>query len=76
MAKPSAISIFVAATSLLVATTAAPVVKAQSSGGLQEWTTDQGVDEEGQLDSDAAALKKKAEQEDVCAPIGEGENCW
>ena len=45
MAKPSAISIFVAATSLLVATTAAPVVKAQSSGGLQEWTTDQGVDE-------------------------------
>jgi len=76
MAKPSAISIFVAATSLLVATTAAPVVKAQSSGGLQEWTTDQGVDEEGQLDSDAAALKKKAEQEDVCVPIGEGENCW
>ena len=34
------------------------------------------VDEESVLDSDAAALKKKAEQEDICVPIGEGENCW
>ena len=76
MTKPSAISVFVAATSLLVATAAAPVVHAQSAGGLQEWTTDQGVDEEGKMDEDAAALKKKAEQEDVCVPIGEGENCW
>ncbi len=76
MAKPSAISVFVAATSLLVASAAVPVVHAQNSGGLKEWTTDQGVDEESVMDSDAAALMKKAEQEDVCVPIGEGENCW
>ena len=76
MAKPSAISVFAAATSLLVASAAVPVVHAQNAGGLQEWNTDQGADEESVMDSDAAALKKKAEQEDVCVPIGEGENCW
>ena len=76
MAKPSAISVFAAATSLLVASAAVPVVHAQNASGLQEWNTDQGVDEESVMDSDAAALKKKAEQEEVCVPIGEGENCW
>ena len=74
MPKPSAISVFAAATSLLVAT--ASSVQAQSSGGLKEWNTDQDVNDESVLDSDAAALKKKAEQEDICVPIGEGENCW
>ena len=74
MPKPSAISVFVVATSLLVAS--APALRAQDAGGLKEWTTDQGVDEESVLDSDAAALKKKAEQQDICVPIGEGENCW
>ena len=74
MSKPSAISVFAAATSLLIAS--APALHAQDAGGLTEWTTDQGVDEESVLDSDAAALKKKAEQEDICVPIGEGENCW
>ena len=74
MTQPSAISVFAAATSLLVAS--APALLAQDAGGLTEWTTDQGVDEESVLDSDAAALKKKAEQEDICVPIGEGENCW
>jgi len=74
MPKPSAISVFVAATSLLVAS--ATSVHAQSAGGLKEWNTDQDVNEESVLDSDAAALKKKAEQEDICVPIGEGENCW
>ena len=48
----------------------------QEAGGLKEWNTDQGIDEESVLDSDAAALKKKAEMEDICVPIGEGENCW
>ena len=52
------------------------LLHAQDAGGLKEWTTDQDVDEESVLDSDAAALKKKAEQEDICVPIGEGENCW
>ena len=74
MPKPSAISVFVAATSLLVAS--APSVHAQSDGGLKEWNTDQDVNEESVLDSDAAALKKKAEHEDICVPIGEGETCW
>ena len=62
------------ATSLLVAS--ASSVQAQSAGGLKEWNTDQDVNDESVLDSDAAALKKKAEQEDICVPIGEGENCW
>ena len=76
MPKPSAISVFVAATSLLVASVGVPALQAQDAGGLKEWNTDQGVDEESVLDADAAALKKKAEQEDICVPIGEGENCW
>ena len=76
MLKASPISVFVAATSLLVASAVVPSVHGQDAGGLQEWTTDQGVDEDSKLDSDAAELKKKAEQEDICVPIGEGENCW
>ena len=76
MSKPSAVSVFVAATSLLVASAGVPALHAQDAGGLKEWNTDQGIDEESVLDADAAALKKKAEQEDICVPIGEGENCW
>ena len=76
MPKPSAISVFVAATSLFVASAGVPALQAQEAGGLKEWNTDQGVDEESVLDADAAALQKKAEQEDICVPIGEGENCW
>ena len=76
MLKPSAISLFVAATSLLVASAGVPGLQAQDAGGLKEWNTDQGLDEESILDADAAALKKKAEAEDICVPIGEGENCW
>jgi hypothetical protein len=51
-------------------------VHAQAAGGLKEWSTDQAVDEKSKPDADAAALLKQAEQEDVCVPIGEGENCW
>ena len=76
MPKPSAISVFVAATSLLVASAGVPALQAQDAGGLKEWNTDQDLDAESVLDADAAALKKKAEQEDICVPIGEGENCW
>ena len=76
MPKPSAISVFVAATSLLVSSAGVPALQAQDAGGLKEWNTDQDLDEESVLDADAAALKKKAEQEDICVPIGEGENCW
>ena len=67
---------FCPATSLLVASAGVPALQAQDAGGLKEWNTDQGLDEESVLDADAAALKKKAEQEDICVPIGEGENCW
>ena len=75
MAKGSPVSVFLAATSLLVAAPALPVA-AQDAGGLKEWTTDQGVDEKSIMDADAMKLMKKAEKEDVCVPIGEGENCW
>ena len=74
-ASNSPVSIFLAATSALLATTALPAVS-QESGGLKEWTTDQAVDAKSVLDSDAKELMKKAEQEDICVPIGEGENCW
>ena len=77
MAKMSPVSVFLAATSLLIASASTGVVaQAQSAGGLQEWTTDQALDAESIPDSDAKALKKKAKAEDVCVPIGEGENCW
>ena len=77
MAKTSPVSVFLAATSLLIASASSGVVaQAQSAGGLQEWSTDQAVDAESIPDSDAKALKKKAIAEDVCVPIGEGENCW
>ena len=76
MPKASPVSVFLAATSLLVASGATQVSLAQDAGGLTEWNTDQGVEEKSKLDSDAAALQQKAEEEDVCVPIGEGENCW
>ena len=34
------------------------------------------IDAESVLDADAEQLMKKAQQEDICVPIGEGENCW
>jgi hypothetical protein len=77
MAKPSPVSVFLAATSLLVASASSGVVaQAKPAGGLTEWSTDQAVDEKSIPDADARALNKKAMEEDVCVPIGEGENCW
>ena len=75
MAKPSAVSVFLAASSLLLASADLPVVQAQS-GGLKEWSTDQAVEDDSLMDQDAEALRKNAQQQDVCVPIGEGENCW
>ena len=54
MPKPSAISVFVAATSLLVAS--APALRAEDVGGLKEWTTDQGVDE-GLCEQESGGVK-------------------
>jgi hypothetical protein len=76
MAKASPVSIFLAASSLLLASSTTTLTHAQDAGGLKEWNTDQGVDEKSTLDQDAEALQKKAEEEDICVPIGEGENCW
>ena len=76
MAKVSPVSMFLAATTLLASTGVQEAVHAQAAGGLKEWSTDQGVEEKSKPDADAAALLKQAEQEDVCVPIGEGENCW
>ena len=45
-------------------------------GGLKEWTTDQSIESESALDEAAKKQKKKAEDEDICIPVGEGENCW
>ena len=75
MSKPLAVTVFLAASSLLLASAELPVVQAQD-GGLKEWSTDQAVDEDSVMNEEAEALLKKAEQEDVCVPIGEGENCW
>ena len=75
MAKPSAVSVFLAASSLLLASADLPVVQAQS-GGLKEWSTDQAVEDDSVMDQDAEALRENAQQEDVCVPIGEGEKCW
>ena len=77
MAKSSPVSVFLAATSLLVASASTGLVaQANPAGGLTEWSTDQSVDEKSIPDADARALNKKAMEEDVCVPIGEGENCW
>jgi len=48
----------------------------QEMGGLKEWTTDQAIEEEGKLDKSAKEAAEKAKKEDICIPIGEGENCW
>ena len=79
MSNQSPVAIFIAASALLAATSLNPTVShagKDNMGGLKEWTTDQSVEEESKLDSDAEELMKEAEEEDYCIPIGEGENCW
>ena len=76
MTKASPVSICAAATTLLMASSNIPPGLAQADGGLKEWTTDQAIDAKRTMDDDAAALMKKAAEEDVGVPIGEGENCW
>ena len=76
MPRKSPVSVFIAAASVLIASGTAQMSHAQGAGGLKELNTDQGIDEKSKMDADAKALQKKAEQEDVCVPIGEGENCW
>ncbi len=78
MSKRSPVAIFLAA-STIIASTAIPndVIAGEGKyGGLKEWTTDQEIDDKSKLDKDAKRAKKKAKDDNVCIPIGEGENCW
>ena len=74
MPMPSAISVFAAATSLLVAS--APALHAQDAGGLKEWNTDMEINADFILDKEAQDLADEAAKSSTCIPIGEGENCW
>ena len=81
MVRKSPIAIFMAASAILVTNTIQvdPIQAGENKGflgGLKEWTTDQDVEEESTLDEAAKAAAKKAKEEDLCIPIGEGENCW
>ena len=79
MANKSPVAIFMAATALLASNALQPdISKAgkQNMGGLKEWTTDQDIDADSKLDKEAKAAAKKAKKNNVCIPIGEGENCW
>ena len=58
MAKPSAVTVFLAASSLLLASADLPVVQAQDGGGLKEWSTDQAVDDDSLMNEEAEALLK------------------
>ena len=79
MPKRSAISLFIAATSLLTINTADSntVIAGETDlGGLKEWNTDMSVDADFILDKDAQKLADEAAKSSMCIPIGEGENCW
>ena len=82
MSSNTPIAIFMAATALLATNALNPNLaeaggnKSGKFGGLKEWNTDQAIDAEMKLDKDAKAAAKKAKNENICIPIGEGENCW
>ena len=82
MSKGSPVAIFLAASALLAGSTLQANVshggekKDSDMGGLKEWTTDQPIDAESELDATAKKAAKKAKKKNICIPIGEGENCW
>ena len=79
MAKKTTVGIFLAAalsTNSVLPDATLAGEKNNNLGGLKEWTTDQDVKEEGKLDEAAQKAADKAKKNDVCIPIGEGENCW
>ncbi len=79
MKKTTVLSIFLASAATLSPHIVAvePALADQDvKGGLQEWSTDQDLDAEAKKDSDAKAAAKEAADNDICIPIGEGENCW
>tara|TARA_A100001388_G_scaffold270812_1_gene248782 strand:+ start:760 stop:999 length:240 start_codon:yes stop_codon:yes gene_type:complete len=79
MKRKSSISLFLAATSALAISSAETNnLKAEENdlGGLKEWNTDMPIEADFKLDAKAQELADKAEKNNVCIPIGEGENCW
>ncbi len=81
MTKKSPVAIFMAASALLAGNALQADIsqageKHGGLGGLKEWNTDQSIEEESIPDDAAKAAAKKAKEEDICIPIGEGENCW
>ena len=75
--KRSTLSVFLAGAAALSSAVAVPAALADTpTGGMQEWSTDQDIDAEAKKDADAKKAAEKAAQEDLCVPIGEGENCW
>ena len=79
MPKRSSIAIFIAATSALaISTTTTNSANSGENdlGGLKEWNTDMALDADFILDEEAQRLADKAKKENICVPIGEGENCW
>ena len=75
--KRSTLSVFLAGAAALSSAVAVPAALADiPTGGMQEWTTDQDIDADAKKDADATKAAEKAAQEDLCVPIGEGENCW
>lgn len=84
MKVTTALSLLLAASSAVAIGTPgsaeeAPQTSEQSAeldGGYQEWTTEQDVSDEAVKDEALKKQEKQAEDEGVCIPIGEGENCW
>ena len=75
--KRSTLSVFLAGAAALSSAAAIPAALADSpTGGMQEWTTEQGIEAEAVKDAEALEAEAKALEEDLCVPIGEGENCW
>ena len=59
MASLTPVSLFVAATSLLITPGLSVVAHAEDKGGLLEWNTDQSIDAESRPDADAAAIQNR-----------------
>jgi len=79
MANKSPVAIFLAASAILASSSLSIDIAhsgEEEMGGLKEWSSDQPIEAESKLDEEALKAKKKAEEEDYCVPIGEGENCW
>ena len=80
MSNRSPVAVFLAASALLATapmqTEIANAGENGELGGLKEWTTDQDINAKSKLDKAAEKAAKKAKKNDVCIPVGEGENCW